>query len=158
MVAVATRKRESRGGVYKPLSVWVKKGYTEQQVVASPSEEDPVLGTTYAVQLHSVSEEQVQERLEEELLELEACAKQRARVKAKAKALPAAANAEVSKAAEEDDSSGNEDLDVLEPALQNLSKEEKDAARKAQREQARRFIAAKKQTSRQPYRARSILQ
>ena len=43
----------------------------------------------------------------------------------------------------EDDSSGNEDLDVLEPALQNFSKEEKDAARKAQREQARRFIAAK---------------
>ena len=83
VVAVATRKRESRGGVYKPLSVWVKKGYTEQQVLASPSEEDPVLGTTYAVQLHSVSEEQVQERLEEELLELKACAKQRARVKAK---------------------------------------------------------------------------
>ena len=55
-------------GTFKPLNVWLTKGYSEEQIRASPSRADPTLGETFAVRLTTESWLCTKEKIEEEVL------------------------------------------------------------------------------------------
>ncbi|CAJ1401537.1 unnamed protein product [Effrenium voratum] len=59
------------GGVFKPKSVWERKGYTTQQIEESPHEWDPILGDTYAVMLKSVCRQTTVQNVTSAVLEHE---------------------------------------------------------------------------------------
>ena len=54
-----------------PLSVWVRKGWTEEAVKQDPSEEDPHQGTLYAVPVKSTTMKEARQLVEEQLQQKE---------------------------------------------------------------------------------------
>eukprot|EP00435_Cladocopium_sp_Y103_P064976 s849_g26.t1 len=50
-----------------PLSVWVKKGWTEEAVKQYPAEEDPNMGTLYAVPIKSTTMKEAKQLIEEQV-------------------------------------------------------------------------------------------
>lgn len=87
---------EAYGGAFHPLSYWEKLGYDVKVIEANaPREEHEFLGTVYQVKIHSGSNEQRRDQVEESLLNCERACKKRkkpslalpkGKAKAKAKA------------------------------------------------------------------------
>jgi len=61
---------DKRGGKFLPMDVWIAKGWTKETVLKCPSELDPILGTTYQVQIHTVEESTIQELVRKEMLQI----------------------------------------------------------------------------------------
>ena len=72
-----TQLRESVGGEYLPLSVWVSKGFSEEAVLASKSKEHKTLGMTYNLEIESVTIDTLEAECHTQLLERESAVQQR---------------------------------------------------------------------------------
>ena len=77
MVAVIADSRtkfhkDVREGTYYPLSVYEAKGFDVEDIEknCTDTELDPILGLTYRVVLHSITEGQVKETVKKQLMEL----------------------------------------------------------------------------------------
>ena len=81
ITASVRRFTETSGGTYKPLSMYAKEGLTEAELKRvqdyCPTQEHPVLGTTYKVDFTSDMMQRVQEEVEQKLLQLETACKKK---------------------------------------------------------------------------------
>lgn len=74
---------------FLPLSVWEARGFEADKVLQGLQETHPILGTTYAVPLKTVSREHIQQTIEEMITKFEAEARHKKIADAKPKAQPA---------------------------------------------------------------------